>query len=274
MRTIDIDSLNSEGLKKLTGEELVYVYLFTGEIPKYYNLADLNYKALYTEFCDFSPIKIHPDEFTDLVKWVWDLIPDKTTQTPIIKVSPIEIEKPKLPVFSYFSKPITNVKVRSNINLMQVYEVIKNPKYYEEQTVNFRINKDPEYKRTHFDYACFSGTFSTRKTAGLTGLSGYLCIDIDHYAGDLKTLKDRLKNDVTIEPQLIFISPSGTGLKVVVPYDTVKFPTLLSFYELAELYFLRKYNITIDKSCKNVDRACFLCHDPEVFINQKFLKIC
>ena len=183
-----------------------------------------------------------------------------------------------LPIFSYYTKPIMNVKPRSNINLLQLYEVIRNPKYFEKATLELRKIPDKtakaKFKQTQFDFALLHGIFEPNKRTSKDCIkpSGYLCIDIDHYKGNLSELKKTLIGDYNLDIQLMFISPSGDGLKVVIQYDTNK-NTLIEIFEFMELYFKQAYQITIDDKCKNIDRACFICYDSEVFINPKILNI-
>jgi len=182
-----------------------------------------------------------------------------------------------LPLFSYYKQPITNLIPRSNINLLQLYKVILTPKYYEKATNDFRKISDKtakaNYKQKHFDFALLHGIFEPNKRNSRSCIkpSGYLCIDIDHVQTDINELKKKLIADLNLDIQLMFISPSGDGIKVVVMYD-IKQNTLIEIFELMELYFKKVNNIQIDKACKNIDRACFICYDNEVFINSKILE--
>jgi hypothetical protein len=65
----------------------------------------------------------------------------------------------------------------------------------------------------------------------------------------------------------VFLSPTGTGLKiiVVIPDKTDLHENV--FYAL-EKYYLSKYELTIDKTCKDVCRLMFLTVDENVFINK------
>jgi len=61
---------------------------------------------------------------------------------------------------------------------------------------------------------CFSGIFTKREDKALKEHSGLIAIDFDHVNERLSELKDRLKKDKYTF--LLFVSPSGDGLKLVV----------------------------------------------------------
>ena len=79
-----------------------------------------------------------------------------------------------------------------------------------------------------------------------------------------------LLNDPKIETELLFTSPSGDGLKWIVPiyYNDL---THDEYFEAVKNYLDDAYNLKIDASGKNFSRACFLPHDPNIYINPKYL---
>ena len=172
--------------------------------------------------------------------------------------------------FSFYGK-IWDTTPQGNTTLLEVCKAIKNPDYAKERTEQLRKINDlaaaKKFKQTEFDHVTFSGLFSVRKTADLIKPSGLICIDIDHIKCDIPELKQRIIYDRVIDAQLIFTSPSGDGLKIVLPYDLEVFPIFEDIFKEAEKYFLQNFDIQIDKACKNIDRACFICHDPYVYIN-------
>lgn len=111
-------------------------------------------------------------------------------------------------------------------------------------------------------YVCFSGVFSKRSKKHLLQHSGLICLDIDKipYAHELK---DRLKEVDFIH--YMFISPSGKGLKVIIKIDAKNEEEHLQYFLALELYFEEVLKVTIDTSCKDVSRACFLSYDSTAF---------
>lgn len=109
---------------------------------------------------------------------------------------------------------------------------------------------------------------------GLLSLSGFITIDIDHISQSglsLEELRDKLSRDRETGVRLVFVSPSGDGLKLVC--KTAREIQTLSQYE--EVYqSLRHYINTaysgeveiVDGSGKDVTRLCLLPFDPQAIL--------
>lgn len=110
--------------------------------------------------------------------------------------------------------------------------------------------------------ALFSGTFDKRSSEHLVQHSGLICIDLDDLGPSLEGTRDLIAQD----PHTLaaFVSPTGTGLKVVFRCDPLQ-PHSRSF-RAAERYVLENYGLNIDPACKDVARLCFVSHDPEALI--------
>lgn len=188
------------------------------------------------------------------------------------KVEVPEIIKPSPPVFSYFQKPVTNTKPTGQVSLVEVYHLIKGNDFATCTSTLRQMSEAKEarkYKAFNFDYVTFSGTFSKRNDANLQKHSGLLTIDFDHVE-DIAKLKSSLLNDHYFETELLFVSPSGDGLKWVIPIDLIKVKHQDYFKAVAN-YVSHTYQIEIDQSGKDISRACFLPHDKDIFINPKYL---
>jgi len=187
---------------------------------------------------------------------------------PQSKESNIEI-----PSFSLFLHPVSNVNPYQTINLWEAWNLIRSP-YYKELTKQLREIPEPKrarkFKATQFDYATFSGVFARRSDDALVKHSGLLTIDFDHvpHVGELKI---RLSQDNYFETELMFVSPSGDGLKWIVPIDLNEC-THLEWFRAIENYIKATYCLEIDKSGKDISRACFLSYDPDVYLNPKYRK--
>lgn len=112
----------------------------------------------------------------------------------------------------------------------------------------------------------FSGTFFRRATKDLKEHSGVICADID--AKENPALAQAIgpsRAIVAEDPHTlaVFLSPSGTGLKVLCRCDP-KRPHIDSF-RAAQSHFREKFGLTIDEDCKDVSRLCFVSHDPDLF---------
>ncbi|MCA6380147.1 MAG: VirE protein [Cytophagales bacterium] len=183
-----------------------------------------------------------------------------------------EIEKPSSPSFSYFSKPVSNITPSRQVSLVEVYMLIKSNAFVSRTSTLRNISdvKDArKYKAQNFDYVTFSGTFSKRNDANLIEHSGLLTIDFDHIP-DIPTLRAALLNDSYFVTELLFVSPSGDGLKWVVPIDLAK-AKHNDYFKAVANYVSHAYKLEVDQSGKDISRACFLPHDSEIFINPKYL---
>ena len=190
-----------------------------------------------------------------------------TVSTPNDK--PVSVVRP---LFSFFTSPITNTKPSKNYTLLDAYHYIIGDTA-KERTRKLRSFGDAKqsrmFKAANFDYCTFSGTFTTRTDKALINHSGLLCIDFDHLQ-NLDSLRSQLLQDEYFDTQLLFRSPSGDGLKWVIEIDISQTPHADYFRAVAN-YLFQTYGVEADKSGKDVSRACFLPHDPNAFINPKFL---
>ena len=176
------------------------------------------------------------------------------------------------PPFSFFKAPITNTKPHNTVTLPQIYNVITG-NYYKSRTKQLRSILNPlvarQFKAANFDYCTFSGTFTTRNDKALVKHSGLLCIDFDHL-NNTETLFNNLLKDDYFDTQLLFRSPSGNGLKWIIPIDTTSLSHSNYFAAVAN-YISQTYGVEVDKSGRDISRACFLPHDPQAYINPSLL---
>jgi len=176
------------------------------------------------------------------------------------------------PVFSYFTKPVSNIIPSRKITLLEVYKLIKGGEFTSCTNTLRTIQDSKEarrFKAQHFDYVTFSGTFSQRNDANLIRHSGLLTIDFDHIA-DITRLRNELLVDPYFDTELLFISPSGDGLKWIIPIGLLQV-THKDYFKAVANYIQQSYKLEVDQSGKDLSRACFLPHDPEIFIHSKYL---
>jgi len=170
--------------------------------------------------------------------------------------------------FSFFKAPIRNTIPHKSISLLDAYNYIVGD-YAKQRTEKLRSIEDPkqarQFKASTFDYCTFSGMFRTRNDKALISHSGFLCIDFDHVQ-NTDTLRQALLADEYFDTQLLFVSPSGDGLKWIISIDTSKVPHGKFFAAVAN-YILQTYKVEVDKSGRDISRACFLPYDPNAYIN-------
>lgn len=171
-----------------------------------------------------------------------------------------------LPQISQFKNPIKNTSPYSNINIHSFYERIttdQKVKLICEKLTSLAKEDQRQVKAAELDYITPSGIFSKRSNSGLIAHSGYLCVDFDNIPDfDLNQLKNKLINDNTIQTVLLFKSPSGNGLKWFIKIPPVA-ETHGMYFDAVKNYIQTKYNIEIDKACRDVARACFVSYDED-----------
>lgn len=175
--------------------------------------------------------------------------------------------------FSFFRAPIRNVYPFKKITLLEAYKLIRSYAYAQ-ITRQLRSFVNPvearAFKASQFNYVTFSGVFTSRKDCALSSHSGLVTIDFDHVP-DVQQLKRQLLGDTGIVTELLFVSPSGDGLKWIIQKKGDEISHADFFMAVAK-YIRQTYGLEIDQSGKDVSRACFLPYDPDVFINPKYLK--
>jgi len=91
-------------------------------------------------------------------------------------------------------------------------------------------------------------------------LNGFMVIDIDEDVDE--DLIEELKEDQYT--YILHRSVGGVGVCIFVQINKRSFA--VCFNELAE-YYKEKYDVIIDKSCKNENRLRFISYDPYLFLN-------
>ena len=175
--------------------------------------------------------------------------------------------------FSYYRAPIRNVNPMARVGLRLVHNLIST-EVFKKQTLGLRALEDPaearHFKATQFDYVTFSGLFTRRDSKCLLEHSGLLCLDFDHL-DDPEALKIALIRDKCFETQLVFISPSGDGLKWVVPVEVSPLVSHERWFNSVRHYVEQHYRVEADPSGRDVARACFLPYDPDAWLHPKYL---
>jgi putative DNA primase/helicase len=115
----------------------------------------------------------------------------------------------------------------------------------------------------------FAGNFSRRATGALKEHTGMMCLDMDNCAAPAE-LRARLSTDEHL--QAAFISPTGSGVKVLVRVKADASLHAASFTS-ARKYFSEAFGVSIDESCKDVARLCFCCHDESLFVRREVARM-
>jgi len=161
--------------------------------------------------------------------------------------------------FQNFTSPPEDTTIQKAI------EAIKNGQFKDQITKLRKLKKgDSEYDRLKKKLPHFtpSGSFiSSRKTEALYEYSQCVILDIDNVKKPQELLKKVQTDSYT---HFAFLSPSGQGIKVGIKVDSAREYHEIAFSKLL-YYFEQKYKEKVDKSGKDVARACFYSFDPDAY---------
>lgn len=123
-------------------------------------------------------------------------------------------------------------------------------------------------KQENLPYVTPCGVFTRRRSDCLTETSGLVVVDVDHLQSlaEAEALRQRLFDDPYLCPTLVFVSPTGRGVKAFVPYLHEQNPAEGIQWAMNYVHCMYDAENTqpgqgVDTSGKDVVRACFLCHD-------------
>jgi hypothetical protein len=173
--------------------------------------------------------------------------------------------------FSYFEPPITvkDKKPSKIYYVKDVYILIRSDALKritdKIRAVKTKDEKD-KLKREQLPFVTFAGVFSVKNHRNLVSRSQFLALDVDdippeqwqHTWNDLQS---------TLKPALMFRSPKGQGMKIVVCIDPSE--DVGKYYEAFSNLLCTEFGISIDPAPKNVSTACFLCYDPEAILDEE-----
>ena len=173
---------------------------------------------------------------------------------------------------SYFNAPITNKVPSRTVTLDEVARMVRST-MLGVQTQQLRTIREKAearlYKGLNFPYVTISGVFSYCNDTSLVSHSGLLCIDLDGVE-DVEDLKRKLTTDGHFFTTLAFRSPSGNGVKWIIVIDLAKADHKTWFHAVRNYLLATYHELTekqVDRQCQNVSRACFLCYDPQAYVN-------
>jgi predicted P-loop ATPase len=180
--------------------------------------------------------------------------------------SNINLKQSKNTQISFYA----NLTDRTNnlIAINEIFEQIKTGSNYK-HIINKIRKGDSSLKdqlKKQLPCVTISGVFeNNRKYGNLLFHTGFIQIDIDKVP-NLDQALTKLKNDKF--SFAVFISPSGTGIKIIVKIPARKDSHNAYFLKLKS-YYKKNYNISIDEQCKDVTRLMFLSYDPDLYFNEQ-----
>jgi hypothetical protein len=113
---------------------------------------------------------------------------------------------------------------------------------------------------------CFGGQFESRSADGLIKPSGYMTIDFDGFKSDEDLNAMRFELELDNYTHVMFTSPSGDGLKVIVKIPDADKKTYKGFFKAIQEHY---NSPNFDKACSDISRITYESYDPDVFINEQ-----
>ena len=130
-------------------------------------------------------------------------------------------------------------------------------------------------KQQTLPYVTPCGVFTRRRSDCHTEPSDLGVVDIDHLesAEETENLRQQLFDDPYLCPALVFISPTGRGVKAFVPCLHGQNPAEGIQWAMNYVHCMYDTENTqpgkgVDTSGKDLVRACFLCHDPKALLRE------
>ena len=151
-----------------------------------------------------------------------------------------------------------------------IVEIIQSNKL-RHQVEAIRNEDDPGLKKAmkgNLPAVTFAGVFSKRNKENCTNYNGLVVLDFDNLDDVEFTKEQATELQFT---HLAFISPSGTGLKVVGQTgNTVQADHAPVWQQVAD-YYANQLGVEVDQSGKDICRLCYLSHDPQAHFNETSL---
>ena len=139
---------------------------------------------------------------------------------------------------------------------------------YRKQIEALRQLNEKEYgeQKNKLPHFTPSGIFKdNRSIDNLSEYNSVIVLDIDKVGDDAMFIRD---NAAKIAHTFsAFISPSGNGVKILVKTSMDEKNHEIAYKQIVEFYE-KNLGVEIDKSGKDISRACFVSYDPDLYINK------
>lgn len=202
-----------------------------------------------------------------------DMLPVDEVKLGVLPIVPPTAIVDADPRFSFFRGGIKSVKPSADITPAALYADLTSGRLrLSTEQLRAAGRGAPNYSslKNGLDYVTPGGVFSQRNERGLVKRSGLMVLDFDKLP-DVSSARDALLTDPLLGPAvvLLFRSPSGDGLKCLLPTDPTA--THLNNFKGISSYLIHKYTalgLVPDESGSDISRACFLAHDPDAYLTK------
>ena len=168
--------------------------------------------------------------------------------------------------FSVFKELLKTKDTPYEVDLVKIYNRLVNGK--SKPTVELiraaKTKEEAERLKKTLPCILFAGIFSQRNSNSCIKHSGLMVLDFDKYETEEIMLEQRKLIEQNQHVILLFTSPSGNGLKVVVRIPEATKETHPKYYKK----FYEDFNFdNFDAGCSNIDRVCYESYDPQPYFN-------
>jgi len=148
--------------------------------------------------------------------------------------------------------------------IVDIEKIIQRIKIGKSKELIDQIRQGKKELKNQLPCILFSGVFSERNGNSLITHSGLMVVDFDKYP-DNETMLDHLELlKQNNHFKILFISPSGNGIKGVVRIPEATKESHSKYFKSFQKQFKYDY---FDISNSNVDRVCFESYDPNIYVN-------
>lgn len=157
------------------------------------------------------------------------------------------------------------------IDEAKFYELVKDPKWSEAINM-YRTTGDASYKRklpafifqaTFDETVSKTGKTGTWRKQAATRLTGLVVMDIDHIDNPKAVFESWTIDDRIL---LVYITPSGKGLKVVFKAVPEEGNLIDNQHAMA-----KRLGVVVDEACKDASRMSFICKEDDILYISKEL---
>jgi hypothetical protein len=169
------------------------------------------------------------------------------------------------PTVSVFKSLYNSKETPFKLSAQDVFNRIKNGYPDLINKINLvRSGKNPDVK-SKLMAIMFNGIFNERKDDGLIEHSGLCVLDFDKYPDEETMQAERERLKAVPYVYMLFTSPSGNGLKVV-----IRIPISDKFEHKRRFKAFQEYidSDYFDAANSNISRVCFESYDPDAYLNE------
>lgn len=165
-------------------------------------------------------------------------------------------------------------KIQSDINIQQQCSMIRGLTSSCQIANDIQIRDEKERQKVKLPAFIPAGEFSSSRSSSITRYWGRIVLNFNNL-DDPNGIRTKIINEIEPSVILAFISPSGTGIKIIHQLEYTEmdsFETIADFHKQAFRslieYYRRKFSVMeLDESGSDLARLCYYSHDSSAYYN-------